>query len=61
MIHVGWPQGIWIVIVLVALVQSARRAERDNPSTAARAMLARLVDVILVAALLYWGGFFTTH
>lgn len=52
----GWPQVIWIVIAAIALgVHIAKHGEPTGQKFHAGA---QLIYVLLMAGILYWGGFF---
>jgi hypothetical protein len=54
--HVGWPQGIAIGLMVIQLVLGA--ALDGDPKTGTHKFSVSLCSVILNAGLLYWGGFF---
>lgn len=57
MLHVGWPQGIYIGMVCVALLVSA--AADGKPRTGEHKFALSFVSYLLMFGLLYWGGFFS--
>lgn len=52
----GWPQVIWVVIAAIAL--GVHIAKHGEPMKQEFHAGARLAHVVLMAGLLYWGGFF---
>jgi hypothetical protein len=54
--HVGWPQGIAIGLMVLNLIFGA--VLDGNPKTGTHKFSVSFCGVILNAALLYWGGFF---
>lgn len=54
---IGAPQIIWIVLAAMGLgISIVKHGESRGPHN----MWAAIIGTPLVAALLYWGGFFTT-
>lgn len=52
----GWPQAIWIAIMAIGLgIHIAKHGKFKQPEKFHAG--ARLVYVLLMAGLLYWGGF----
>jgi hypothetical protein len=55
--HIGWPQGIVIGLMVLNLVISA--ALDGEPRTGTHKFSLGLCGVMGQVALLYWGGFFS--
>lgn len=56
MIHVGWPQGIYLAIGFLSLgIILAKDGEPQKPYSIGRSLIAWAI----VMPLLYWGGFFS--
>lgn len=52
---IGWPQGIYIAITLLALMQAfAKDGEPRGPYSASSAAIGAVLGMLL----LWWGGFF---
>lgn len=54
MIH--WPQMIWISIVLISVGMEI--AKHGEPKEGDHDAWSTIIAAVLLAALLYWGGFF---
>lgn len=49
----GWPQGIYLAMTLIGVLYINHK---EGPEDALKTLLSW---VVLIAPLLYWGGFFT--
>ncbi len=54
---IGWPQAIWLILVFLSACVHARR--NGQPRGGNYDLGAMLLNSALMAALLYWGGFFS--
>jgi hypothetical protein len=57
MMHIGWPQGIYLTIIMIATAIDLAKAGDNIPdrwATVVGTLLARPAAL----GLLYWGGFF---
>jgi uncharacterized membrane protein len=55
--HLGWPQWIYIVLMVIGLFVSIERHGRPREGTYNG--VASIISAALGIALLYWGGFFS--
>ena len=54
--HVGWPQAIYLILVLVSLGVNIERHGKSR--TVTENAWTSAIATVLVVALLMWGGFF---
>jgi len=53
---IGWPQGIWLALIALALLDAAVNDGKPRPP---KSFDATFAGALLVGVLLYWGGFFS--
>lgn len=54
-IHIGWPQGIYLSLLLIGLILSAKDHGKPRPNGN---VWIQVTATIIVLPLLIWGGFF---
>lgn len=54
--NIGWPQGIWLALIALALLDAAVNNGKPREPKSFDSVFA---SVLLSAILLYWGGFFS--
>lgn len=55
--HIGWPQGIYLSLMVVSLL--VQGCVHGRPRTGTYDVIASLINAVVILWLLAWGGFFS--